>query len=539
MRYISNFSNAEEVSQFRVTGAKAAWVKNTKEGDAAEYEAHGRRSPGSGAMHLRLAPGRTYTAVDYSAADGMPSDWRGFETFQMNFENASEFKINLHLTVEDARGRTYLADTLWISRGWNFANIPLAEFRTADGTALDLSNIARMRLEIRSAENFPRDIRLFGFRLLPAATPVVAEAARVRMIDFGSLGSPVFPGATLVHDRSAYAAWRRCGWTMQTGMLTGEYVKKPDLLTNHFIWGNPGDRTASLRVDLPDGAYRARFYGGNYSAHLLPNMSFTLAVDARRVASKAATFESYYTPDGHYNGINEWFAPGHDVYGRYVSSFWQAHNFEFQATDGSVEFRWTGVVAAFGMLIASDEEFDEAAGAVEAARRADFMAGISFPKPPRRAPAVSVAEKRRKFILWHRGWAGWDGWNGGIGVYERPRKGEKNPTCLKVTAARGQREPTTLTVTPLEDVGKVKTEVSDFSGPGGAKLSSRAVGVRVVRFAWSGEPATPKPLLPAHHKRRPRRRCDTRLLTARRGDSSRKEIRLLQGWPSGPHQPLA
>jgi hypothetical protein len=171
------------------------------------------------------------------------------------------------------------------------------------------------------------------------------------------------------------------------------------------------------------------------------------------------------------------------------------YDFDFEARGGSVEFQWTGVVAAFGMLIAPEGEFAAAADAVEAARRRDFMAGVSFPKPPRKAPAASAAEKKRKFILWRRGWAGWDGWGRGVGVYDLPKKGERNPKALKVTAALGQREPTTLTLTPLEDIGKVKLDVSDLSGPKGAKLPSRAVDVRVVRFEWSGRPATPKPLL--------------------------------------------
>lgn len=495
MMYISNFSNAEEVSRFRVTGARAKWVKNTEEGAVIEGVAYQKEVSASGAMHLRLTPGRTYTTVEYSAADGMPSDWTGHETLQLNFENASEFKINLHLKVEDARGRSYLADNLWVFRGRNFANIPLAEVRAADATALDLGNVARMSLEIRSAEKFPRDVWVFEWKLLEAAAPVVSETPRLKMLDFGPLGSPVFPGATLVHDRSAYAAWRGCGWTTPTGVLTSEYGKKPDLLTNHFVWGKVGDDRAALRVDLPDGRYRARFYGGNYNAHILPNMSFALAVDGRKVASKTATFESYYTPECHFSGINEWFAPGQDVYARYVTPFWQTHDFDFEARGGKVEFAWTGVVAAFGMLVAPEGKFAAAAEAVEAARRADFMKDVEFPKPPRKAPALSPAERKRKFILWHRGWEGWDGWGRGVGVYDLPKKGERNPRSLAVTAALGQREPTTLMVTPIEDIGRVSLEVSDLRGPGGAKLPSRAVDVRVVRYEWSGKPAAPRPLI--------------------------------------------
>jgi hypothetical protein len=306
------------------------------------------------------------------------------------------------------------------------------------------------------------------------------------LIDFGPLGAPVMPGARLVTEKSAYAPWRRCGWTSGADGLTASYFKRPDALLSDWVWADLAPGPATLRVDLPDGKYRARLYGGNYNQKVVPVKSFSLAANGRTVAEEAADPDKYYTKAGHFKGIDQWFETGEDPYAKYVAPFYQTYDFSFEAKGSSAEFTWTGTLAAFGLLIApaDGDAFASAASAVEAARRDSIFANLKFPTPPKKAPAASAAEKKRGFILWSRGWTG------DVGVYDLPSKSERSPKKLTATAACGQREHLTLTATPLKSLGKVSLEVSQLKTKKGDVLPAKAVEIRAVKYMWQGWPAS-------------------------------------------------
>ena len=483
--FVCNFETADVAAKFKVSGARAEWTKNTEDGAVIEGVAFAKEVVESGALHLVLLPGKTYTTVEYSAADGMPSDWSGYGLFSMNFENGSEFMINLHLTLADESGAEFYADNLWIFRAKNRIDVPVDEIRTADGTALDMKRMRSMRLEIRSAEKFERDLWLFQFYLHPAGKAVVAPSKKRMLIDFGPLGAPVMAGAKLVTEKAAYARWRGCGWTSDTKGFQATYFKRPDALVSDWVWADLGAGAATLRVDLPAGKYRGRFYGGDYNTKAVATRAFTLSANGKAVAQNAADPAKYYTKKGHFIGIDEWYETGEDPYAKFVAKFYQTYDFEFEAGGGYAEFTWGKTLAAFGLLIAPAEgaEFEDACAAVEAARRESLFANLRFPEAPKKAPKATASEEKRGFILWSRGW------KGDVGLYDTPAKKERSPRKLNIVAAGGQRQHVTLTATPLKPLGKVKIEVSELAGRKGAVLPAKAVGVRAVKYMWLGWPA--------------------------------------------------
>ncbi|MHC4713791.1 MAG: hypothetical protein ACYTAN_11065 [Planctomycetota bacterium] len=485
--FVSNFRDEAEVSAFKVTGARAEWTATTEDGARIEGVALEVEAVKGGAMHLVLTPGETFTTLEYTAAAGMPSDWSGYDTFAMNFENGSEFMINMHLTIEDGDGANYFADNLWICRSRNRLEIPTAEFRTAEGEPIDLVNVTRLFIEIRSGEKFERDLWLYQFHLARGGRPVVEPSEGTVFVDFAPLGAAVMPGAQLVTEKTPYAAWRRCGWTSGADGLMSTAAKKDAAVISNWVWGDLSDGPAVLRVDLPDGSYRGRFYGGNYNEKIVPVRSFALSVGGEKVAAKAVDAATYYSADGHFLGIDEWFVPGEDPYEKFIKPFYQEYDFEFEAKGGYAEFTWEKTLAAFGLLVAPADGFDAAVSAVEDARRKDLADNLHWPEEPVTPQAASATDKERGFVIWEKPHLA------DVGVSDRPSEDETSPAVLKVTAARGERESASFVVTPLEDLGEVTVTVGDLKSEDGAVMPASAVDVRVLKYVWSGWPASVEP----------------------------------------------
>ena len=57
----------------------------------------------------------------------------------------------------------------------------------------------------------------------------------------------------------------------------------------------PRQQDRDVPRDLPDGKYRARFYGGNYNSKALAVKAFTLSVNGKKVAEKTVDPKTYYT----------------------------------------------------------------------------------------------------------------------------------------------------------------------------------------------------------------------------------------------------
>ena len=226
VKYVCNFAGPSDVAAFKVTGGKATWSSGTEDDVPVEGTALEPTKIAGGAMYISMEPLKSM-ALEYSASNGLPADWTGYEDFVMYFENGSEFLINLHLTVRDKSGREYLADNLWIMRSRNPIIVPLSEMRTASGEALDFARIDYVKIDILSKEKFGRDLWTYKWLLVKGGAPVVRPDARTMMINFAPLGAPPVPGARLITERTAYAPWRGIGWTAGAERLMGTNFKRP------------------------------------------------------------------------------------------------------------------------------------------------------------------------------------------------------------------------------------------------------------------------------------------------------------------------
>ncbi len=473
---IYHFDGPASIAAMHVSGASAEWSRTVEDGAEIEAVPEKLLPDRSRAAHLVLTPGRTWTTVEIRAASGLNGDWSGREKLVFCVHNGSEFMIPFVLNIRDAAGATFSADRLWMVRARNRFEIPLDAIRSDSGSPLDLRHLQSLSLEMRSAEKFERDLWLYHFYL--AGTAPVGRPPGEVLLDFGPQGAPLLAGAEPVDERTTYAKWRGYGWTGDTGGFTTAHFNqpKPDPMLGSLVWADLGSRAATLRVDLPDGEYRARFWGGNYTAKVVAGREFELAVNGRTVAARKADPETFYTAAEYFRGINDWYQPGEDTWVRRARDLYQHYDFRFTVKGGRAEFTWSKTLAVFGLLIAPETAFDKAIERVEHAQRAAFEANLDVPRPAARDLHANAGDDARGFILWSRDWQKTPG------PYDAPDAAERDPAVLRLTAAQGQRVHATLTMTPLRSLGAVDASVT-------GSLPA-AIQVRAVKYMWEGWPAS-------------------------------------------------
>lgn len=482
--FVYRIDGPASVASMRITGAAAQWSQTLDDGEAIEAMPEKLPAIRNGAVHLVLKPGLPSSSVEIDAASGLASDWSGRGKLVFLMENASEFMIPITLTIRDADGAVFTADRLWMVRARNRFEIPLADIRTANGTPLNLKKVRSLRLTIRSDENFERDLWLYNLYI--AGDGSEAAQRGQMLLDFGPQGTPLLDGSTPIDERTAYAKWRGYGWTSAMADLTSAQFNqpKPDPMLNSMVWANLGAQTATLRVDLPDGDYRARFWGGNYTDKAIAARDFALAVNGKTVASRNVDPATFYTADEYFRGIDDWYQPGEDTWAKFGRDLYQHYDFTFTVRGGKAQFTWSKTLAAFGLLIAPAEQFDAALKRVEADERQAFDANIDPPRPPTASPAADSADQQRGFLLWSRDW------QKTVLPYDVPDASELNPRVLQAVAAQGQRVHSTITITPLRSLGWVTASVSQLRDAAGDVLPASAVEVRALKYLWDGWPAS-------------------------------------------------
>ena len=482
--YVYRVDGTASVSAMRVTGASAEWSATIEDAGAIESVPEKLPAVKNGAVHLVLAPGNASETVELSAKSGLASDWSGHGKLVFHLYNASEFMIPFTLTIRDAAGATFAVNHLWMFRARNRFEIPLSDIRTEDGTPLDLSRVRSMQFEFHSAEKFERDLWLYNLYVASAGS--TSRARSELLLDFGPQGAPLLEGSRPIDEHTAYAKWRSYGWTTNMEKATSAQFNqpKPDPMLNSMVWADLGERKATLRVDLPDGAYRARFWGGNYTSKAVAAKAFSLTVNGAVVAERRVDPATFYTAQEYFRGIDDWYQPGEDTWAKFGRNLYQHYDFSFIVRGGKAEFTWTKTLAAFGLLIAPAADFNAAIERVESAERQTFEANLKLPQPATAMPPAEPADQKRGFLLWSRDW------QKNVGPYDAPDTSERNPAALHAVAALGQRVHSTVTLTPLRSLGWVSASVSALRSRSGAVLPQSAVEVRAEKYLWDGWPAS-------------------------------------------------
>jgi len=342
------------------------------------------------------------------------------------------------------------------------------------------------------AHYWRRAVAIAVMAVVPLTSLGAEDAVRptVMKFDFGPKGQQDLAGFTGVDPETAYTPQRGYGFTIKPKTAVAGGIADP--LANDSVL------EATFQVDLPNGSYEVGIWtgylqwGGNY-AYTWANPQIVTANGVSLV--NLTITPEIYQRDFFFKCSDTDVTPGTDLWKTFVDDWFPYKQATVEVKDGKLKVQNSGNAYLNGLVIAPSAKKEELAGdlaAAAAARRKVFEQGWLPGKwAPATPPPPTADEQRLGYILFQP-----DTVNlAQPSVAPRP---EQRAGEVRVFAARGEYEPATLGIFPLNDAASLSVSVSDMMGPDGAVLPAGEVEVRLVRmYATPGPTFTPFYMVPA------------------------------------------
>lgn len=287
-----------------------------------------------------LLPPDTY--MDGWNANGIPSDWGGYDWLRVDVHNPSDQAQNLYLEIRDTQSVDYWTRVNWYSvapPGLSTIHVPLQIFVgeksvIRERRRLDLHNITRLVLASygANAELHIDDIRL---EPEPAYSHNFPELIK---LDAGSLTSPLFHDFTPLYPSTTYRSNRGYGFSTDVQIKRTEDRRHPENLLRDWISIDQG----GLDIDLPNGEYHVWMmledpgyweYYPNYTRR-------SVSAEGQTVLNETPTVEDFWAR--YYRHENTEDLPGDDIWQRYIPGRYQPLRFDVTVNDGQLNLRFNG-----------------------------------------------------------------------------------------------------------------------------------------------------------------------------------------------------
>ncbi len=445
--------------------------------------------------------GRKALRIDrgYVALDG-PQNWTGYDYLKADVYTAARRPLELYVEVRDRETRDYWTRvnyTTVIPPGASTLIIPTALYvgeKARPGRLLLLDGINRLVFSIGDTPEAP--LFLDNLRLERDT-----QTARVRFdglwaFDVGPAGSPVMEGFTPLDPGKVYSRGRGYGWKA-AHFWRGFDALQPDPLYRDFLCIESG----GLALDVPNGRY-----------HVFVNMDSPSGFwgEYQRYRRRALilegiphedtmTFESF--KQRYYRFWDRDDLPTDSTFDKYQVPYFHEKEYDVEVRDGqlNIDFRgenWACCVSAIVVYpVVRAAEGQRFLDFVKARRRFHFDNAFKrvLHAPTGMPPRPTPTERERGFVVFHRDIM--------KDVYhnDRPLQGER-VELLRGSSFAGEREPVTVSLFPLHDLGRVTLTVTDLHGPGRATIPAAAVAVghvqhRITRVTAEGSVYTITPRL--------------------------------------------
>jgi hypothetical protein len=300
-----------------------------------------------------------------------------------------------------------------------------------------------------------------------------AVGPHVRRLDFLPEGAAAWPGFQPVAPGTAYTPERGFGWIGET-RPAAVLRDLPDDLARSIVRTSP---PCTLRIDMPDGEYRAWFLIGDsgLGESIIPtDVDWSIRCAGNDLLRHRPDAKTWYETVM-FRNFADWWQPDADVYGRFVAPQYQEHVVPLTVAGGAAVLECAGVPLGALMIVPAGQE---RALRDDAARlRADRRRGVSvrLVAPPAETPVdVTEDDRRRGYVVFARDLAA------PILPGSGPQRGER-VTSLVVAATPGEMEPISFAVHPLANLGTVRVTVSDLAASAG-RIPATAIDVAVVRY---------------------------------------------------------
>ncbi|MCK4298613.1 MAG: hypothetical protein KAX80_03720, partial [Planctomycetes bacterium] len=418
------------------------------------------------------------------AFSGFESDWSGYDALAMDVFSAGDAPVKVFGWIKpDSPTADYWQRHNWervLRPGPNSVRLSLGGLTNPRNEPVDLSNVVAFNVAVDNTVIFIDNVRL-----VKGVEEVKVEG--LRTFDFGPSTSAVMPGFTRVSKETVYGPGRGYGW-LPGGAFGRDFDimemlgrhRPPDDLCRDFSMPT----RASFAVALPDGEYRVWLMLGTPGNGWGPWFQHrTVSVAGKAVVDEAYTAESFRRYEFQFEDAED--LPGDDLWSKYIDPLFRASEFDVAVKDGRLVLDFDSHGAAWCCMVNGLVVYPKA----QAAAGARWLAGLADRRkeqydslhveelPPAPAPydGLTEADRARGYVRF---------------VHSPDRDVQVNsvPTAeevaasLELAAAPGEYEDACLGLLPLEDCGRVKLEVSDLAGPGGAAIPAAKVRALVVRY---------------------------------------------------------
>ena len=363
--------------------------------------------------------------------------------------------------------------------GWSTTEINLSSLVRSNGKGntsrdtLDINELKHLDLFLGPSPT-PTVLYLDNIRLEPVTLPPLEG---MYAFDFGPKRAPIYPGFTGCDENTVYSDERGYGWINPSPNLF-ENVYVPDALAGDYGGGE------GFRLKLPNGNYEIQFcmdpFGiwGRYPTY----SSRAVVINGKELLKQTMNGADFLDKVYYAYEEDEDF-PGVDVWNKYIVPRNKIYTFPAEVADGFLNLQLKspdkhGKHYLFLVVYpeAKKEDGRKWMAELDRQRHEKFnkWLTVDVPKPTGDDPAPGADDKGRGFIPFVRPT------DADIAVSARPGKDEIGKP-LAFECARGERDQAQFGLYPLEALNGVTVEVSDLSGPDGAKIPSSAFRVRKAR----------------------------------------------------------
>ena len=414
-----------------------------------------------------------------------PQDWTGYDYVKADVHTDAKGPLQVYFEVRDAATRDYWTRvnyTTVVPPGSSTLIIPTSLYvgeKSRPGRPLMLGSITRMVFSIGEKPEAPLFVDNVRLERDTETAGVLFDG--LWAFDVGPGSGPVMEGFAPLEVSKRYGKGRGYGWKDARFWRTFDALQ-PEPLYQDFICIESG----GLAIDVPNGKY-----------HVLVNMDSPSGFwgEYQRYRRRALVLEGVEHADTmdlralkqrYYRFWDKEDLPSENTFDKYQVPYFGEKRYDVEVSDGQLNIEFVGqnwgccVSAIVVYPLAKAAEGERFLDFVKARRRFHFDNYFKrvLHRPTGGPTETGRADRDRGFLVFSRDWMS------DVYYNDRPLPGERVQQLLG-SAFAGELEPVTVSLLPLENLGKTGLTVSRLQGPGQASIPAEAVGVGYVQYRVS------------------------------------------------------
>jgi hypothetical protein len=288
-----------------------------------------------GARSAKLLRGRY---MDAGRAQGLPSDWRGYDWLKLDALNRSAAPQPVYIEINDEKTTGYWSRVNWttsVAPGRSTVFVPLNVYVgeksvIRERRRLDLATITKLVITSLHADLIVDNIRL-------EVEPTLAhDFPELIKLDVGPSTSPVFPSFTALHPGMPYKPELGYGFAPGTQFGRAEDRRHPGSLFNDWV----SLKTGGIDIDLPNGQYQLwmMLEDPGYWEYYPSFLQREVMAQGKVILEERRSVEEFWSR--FYRHADDEDLPGDDVWERYVRKRYVPFTAAVRIDNGQLNLRF-------------------------------------------------------------------------------------------------------------------------------------------------------------------------------------------------------